>query len=180
MHALHKILVYLPDCFGNVPSDEMTDKDRIRRYAEDITECYLDHIFDWRETDTAGRWSDVYPDNILICSKNRDTFTRLLNRVMEDQQKVIEDGFLFLCKDIPDADKISLKELVDKLQDNTSLVGYPAHYLEEIASVLSGRYTFDSMFFNTHNYSSRLTPELKYAILDNPDKWALVLMDYHG
>lgn len=52
MHALHKILVNLKTNFGEYDAD----KNDIRAYAKKETEYFGDgDVFDWRETDTAGR-----------------------------------------------------------------------------------------------------------------------------
>ena len=59
MHVLHKILVYNEDGF-----DSMTENERIstaRCIAENSTDGYFGDAYDWRETETAGAWSEEYP-----------------------------------------------------------------------------------------------------------------------
>ena len=58
MHILHKILVYNEDGF-----DSMAENERIssaRSMAENSTDSYFGDAYDWRETETAGSWSEDY------------------------------------------------------------------------------------------------------------------------
>ena len=81
MHILHRILVHLP---GDVPASEGESRgeylDRIRFYAETETEDFHEIAFDWRETATAGSWSDEHPENVLLGSENREKLLRELKR----------------------------------------------------------------------------------------------------
>ena len=79
MHALHRILVKLED------KDETIDE--IRRFAENETEDYC-NAYDWRETDTAGRWESEYPCNVIL---GRDEPDKIIDEllVVRDQQENI-------------------------------------------------------------------------------------------
>ena len=90
MHILHRILVHLP---GDVPASEGESRgeylDRIRFYAETETEDFHEIAFDWRETATAGSWSDEYPENVLLGSEDGKRLIRKLKKVRESQAQEI-------------------------------------------------------------------------------------------
>lgn len=65
MHYLHRILVYLPDVISEEKMKEKELLETIRLYADAETECFYQRAFDWRETDSAGCWSDMYPQQDL-------------------------------------------------------------------------------------------------------------------
>ena len=62
MHALHKILVYIPDtlCDTKTMSREQ-QADAIRSYAEVETEEFLGSVFDCRKTKIAEGRTETYP-----------------------------------------------------------------------------------------------------------------------
>ena len=72
MHYLHKILVFIPyviESCGEI-SNKSDLMNEIRVYAECETEPYYTMAFDWRETQTAGRWENEYPENVLLAEDN--------------------------------------------------------------------------------------------------------------
>lgn len=73
MHYIHKILV----------KTNSKDKDEIRGQAVEETEQFWNTVYDWRETDTAGKWSDKYPDNVIIGSEDIEA---LIKAVEESRQ----------------------------------------------------------------------------------------------
>ena len=90
MHILHSILVHLP---GDVPASEGEScgeyLERIRSYAETETEDFHEIAYDWRETATAGSWSDEYPENVLLGSEDGKRLIRKLKKVRESQAQEI-------------------------------------------------------------------------------------------
>ena len=47
-------------------------------HAENTTEEFYQSVFDWRETDSAGSWSDEYPVNVLLAQDDVEQFIREL------------------------------------------------------------------------------------------------------
>ena len=79
MHYLHKILVYIPDAVTDRDNYERSELiDAIRTHAENTTEEFYQSVFDWRETDSAGSWSDEYPVNVLLAQDDVEQFIREL------------------------------------------------------------------------------------------------------
>lgn len=84
MHYLHKILVHIPDVDDEGENKEEI-KELIRSKAEDVTENYADQTFDWRETESAGRWKGEYPEQVYIAADNLDWFLKELEEVLISQ-----------------------------------------------------------------------------------------------
>ena len=81
MHILHKILVYNEDGF-----DSMAENERIssaRSMAENSTDSYFGDVYDWRETETAGAWSEEYPKQVYFADENLEWF---INEIKESIQ----------------------------------------------------------------------------------------------
>lgn len=164
MHALHRILVRLDTTDGE--SDEMIREARSR--AEELTEDYADSVFDWRETDTAGGWADEYTPNVILGKDNPDSLLKEIKGAEEDQKGEMEH----------------LKEAlhhqtVDRMFDDYYQHPASAWHLKQLAKLLYGEYAFDSCYFDTDNFSARITPETYSEIKKNPSEWALVFFDYH-
>ena len=51
--------------------------------------------------------------------------------------------------------------------------------LKTIANLLSGNYCFDSYFYNIDDGTSRINDNTLEKVKQSPEKWALVLFDYH-
>ena len=79
MHVLHKILVYKEEGF-DVTELEQERIDEARSLAEYDTEKYFEEVYDWRETETAGAWSDEYPKQVYFASDDIDWF---INEIKE-------------------------------------------------------------------------------------------------
>ena len=62
----------------------------IRLYADAETECFYQRAFDWRETDSAGCWSDMYPQQVYLASSDVDWFMNELQQVMLSQRTEID------------------------------------------------------------------------------------------
>ena len=91
MHYLHKILVYIPDVSKEADSmirDSLVSA--IRSHAESETEGFYKEVFDWRETDTAGRWSDAYPENVLLGSDDSNSLYEAVAECYQTQKSEID------------------------------------------------------------------------------------------
>lgn len=185
MHYLHRILVYIP----NVTDMTLKTTDRnefvakIRSYAEQQTESYYLQAFDWRETDSAGRWDNDYPINVILAEDNVGRFINELTEVIELRKDKIE-GCLDQLKNSVGTD---LEKIVPVLLSRKSFDDHyggadcmTPYYLYCIAAHLHGEYRCDSYFFNTQEGSADLFPDTIETIRKKPQNWALVMFDYHN
>lgn len=181
MHILHSILVHLP---GDVPASEGESRgeymERIRSYAEVETEDFHEIAYDWRETATAGGWSNEYPENVLLGSEDGKKLIRELKKVRESQAQEIRCYLESLLSCFDDR----LSGIVTELQKD-SLGGLPmrvSHYtfqLKKMAKLLDGEYFYDSCFYDTAKYTARLDGTTMREVREKPQDWALVFFDYH-
>lgn len=170
MHALHKILVNLKTDFGEYD----VDKNYIRAYAKKDTEYFGDgDVFDWRETDTAGRWSRFYPDNVLFAKDDIENFIKIIENGRTYQQHEMEYALERIKEKFGTTDLAKLNELISDDE-------WESYYVTLYADLLTGRYTFDSMFYDTSRSTSKITDKLIDSIKKNPNDYALVLFDYHN
>ena len=178
MHALHRILVYIPDVIGVAYDSEY--KDDIREFANTDTEMYGDgNVFDWRETDTAGRWSGDYPDNVIYAGDDLENVIRLLEIARAYQQEQIQWSLDRIRETFGTTDVAEIiKTLADK-EPNFETSWY-LYYVEHLVKILGGTYDFDSMFYNAAEGNSFITDSLIERIRKNPKDYALVLFDYHN
>lgn len=188
MHYLHKILVYIP--YVKESCGEASNKselmNNIRMYAEHETEEYYCDVFDWRETQTAGRWESEYPENVLLAVDNIQDFTDELREVKSYQDSSVDYALSRLKGTVgTDLEKI-VKDIWDRDDDLFGLdssdnwnVAMSSICLKDIAFMLSGIYTSDSMFYNTFERTARLYPSDIRKVENNPENWALVMFDYH-
>ena len=181
MHILHRILVHLP---GDVPASEGESRgeylERIRSYAETETEDFHEIAYDWRETATAGSWSDEYPENVLLGSEDGKRLIRKLKKVRENQAQEIRCNLESLLNCFGD----QLSSIVAALQKDSvgSLPMRVSHYtfqLKKMAKPLDGEYFYDSYFYDTAKYTARLDETTMREIQEKPQDWALVFFDHH-
>ena len=168
MHALHKILVKVPKKV--MTREEMVDacRDKAESITEDSTEA-----FDWREVYTAGRWSDVYPENVMFASENLDAFIKEIEESKRYQDKEIDT----CVKRIGEV-SINIGDIVKKNRDEVN--NYSVLYeMKLLAELLSGSYVFDSGFYDAELYTAKITKDTIRKIKRAPEKWALVMFDYH-
>lgn len=182
MHYLHKILVYIPDVNDDKETDKTELMDDIRSYAEDKTECFYEQAYDWRETDTAGRWEDEYPQNVIFASDDIDFFIDELTECTKSQKCMIDSDYGHIRNTVgSDLGKIidSIWNRASKYEGNrdSSLTEYR---LMCVSRLLYGDYYSGSMFYNTHDYTARLYNTDIDEIRENPENWALVMFDYHN
>lgn len=169
MHALHKVLVKVDQ--KSRDREEMVET--ARQDAEDLTKGFYDRAFDWRETDTAGRWSEEYPENVLLSKDGLDRFIKELEETRKYQRDQIA-----LCMERVAEVSTDLKTLVENNIDKIQNFG-ALFEVKLIAELLSGDYVFDSGFFDGNWYSAKVTDETIERVKEEPDDWALVMFDYH-
>lgn len=182
MHYLHRILVNvakLKEQEGHKPG-----KEDIRYYAESITEDYYRQAFDWRETESAGRWQAEYPKQVYFASKDIEWFVNELKEVITIQKDNIDFAMEQLRATCgTDLDKIieslwRFNDGFDNQEDGTN--DMIAYYLNKIAHTLHGNYEADSCFYNSDTYSARLYQSDIDEVIKKPQNWALVMFDYHN
>ena len=184
MHYLHKVLVYIPDIVAD-GDDRESLISAVRTHAESVTESFYDQAFDWRETDTAGRWAHIYPENVLLAGEDPNRFLQELERA-SDQQKQELDFHMQQLKGSVGTDLATIAEGIWKCRDifdteePDKFGGLTAYNLHCISAYLYGEYRCDSYFYNTNRYTARLYKTDVEAVKKSPDDWALVIFDYHS
>lgn len=183
MHALHKILVYIPDtlCDTKTMSREQ-QADAIRSYAEVETEEFLGSVFDCRKTKIAEGRTETYPENVLFAADDVERFTEELRQVM-DTQKVLVEHHVSKVKE-------SLGKDVEKIASEVFSMQGPYQsglsqdmalfYLRNLANFLYGEYQFDSQFYNLAEHTARVYPETIQIVKNEPENWAMALFNYHN
>ena len=168
MHALHRILVKLEE------KDETIDE--IRSFAESETQDYY-NAYDWRETDTAGRWESEYPCNVILGRDEPDKIVKELLTAREQQENVLHHHIESLKKYCPN---MNLEDIIKNCPRSSFGEGFlVAYHLKCIADHLIGAYDFDSAFFNTEDSDSIVSDDLVEEIKKKPEDWAIVLFDCH-
>lgn len=173
MHCLHKILVHVPDYVEN---DESLDeqKEEIRAAAEFGTEDFFEDVFDWRETDSAGRWQEEYPKQVYLASDDTDWFIKELLAVKSMQEGDIESCITQLRK----TSGLDLEAIRKKI-DEQGCGSMTAYYLLHLSKLLYGKYDFESGFYNLRDGTAKVSEEIIEEIKSKPKDWALVMFDYH-
>ncbi len=168
MHALHRILVKLED------KDETIDE--IRSFAKSETEDHY-NAYDWRETDTAGRWESEYPCNVILGRDEPDKIIEELITVRKEQENVLHHHIVCLKKYCPST---NIEDIIkNSPRSNFGEGGWISYHLKSIADHLVGVYDFDSAFFNTEDSDSIVSDDLVEEIKKKPEDWAIVLFDCH-
>lgn len=185
MHYLHKILVHIPEVTNQAESADNKDTlvQKIRNYAENETESFYQKAFDWRETDSAGRWSNEYPVNVIFAADDIERFVTELTTAMENQNA---ESHICLTQ-LKESVGTNLEEIVQGLQGryscDDSKNGFSfmtPYYFYCLAAQLYGEYRSDSYFYNTLEHSSCIFQKDIDQIRENPEYWALVMFDYHN
>lgn len=184
MHFLHKILVHIPSA---IEVHEDTSREEIlgavTLHAKDETECFYERAYDWREDNSAGRWSEEYPQQAYLASEDLEWFMKELDEIQIGQKCEIENCMKELCKNVG----IDLPGIVQQLWNRDRHNYDPkkgptemsAYYLRVLAQLLYGEYRCDSCFYNTNNNTARLYESDLNLIRESPKDWALVMFDYH-
>ena len=183
MHALHKILVYIPDtlCDTKTMSREQ-QADAIRSYAEVETEEFLGSVFDCRKTKIAEGRTETYPENALFAADDVERFTEELRQVMDTQKVLVEHHVLKVKESLgTDIEKIAAE--VFSMQGpywSGSSQEMALLYLRNLANFLFGEYQFDSRFYNLAEHTARVYPETIQIVKNEPENWAMALFNYHN
>lgn len=188
MHYLHRILVYIPDCCELKTSRKEKIKE-IRCYAESMTEEYDGPAFDWRETETAGRWADEYPQQVYFAADNIEWFEKELKDVQMIQKHEAEKCLAEIKTSVgTDLEKIykilSERKMYFDEQTEKKVSGCDrymvAYYLHHLSEILHGDYCSNSYFYDTHEITASLYDSKIEQIKAEPQNWALVMFDYHN
>lgn len=174
MHYLHRILV-------TVNQDEnREDKiDSARLTAESETEEFYGVVWDWRETETAGRWADEYPINVILASDNVDRFVDEMIDCRNSQIEFIKRMMCMAKETISlDIGNMDDAEVIEESYNKPYNVGF--YGLKSALEILTGTYTSNSCFYDTENGDSKITPELIEQVRSSPKRYALVMFDYHN
>ena len=179
MHSLHKILINVKQ-FGDLERDDLISE--VRSYAESETDCFYETAYDWRETDCAGRWSDIYPENVML---GKEKPGQILKEVL--QCRASQEEELDMClQQLGSLAECSLVELKQKLWTSNSRKQsiddgtYLAPYLiKNIGKLLNGDYYYDSFFFDTSDFTAKISSKTIEEIKSAPQDWALVFFDQH-
>lgn len=168
MHALHRILVKLEDKNETI--------DEIRSFAKNETEDYY-NAYDWRETDTAGRWESEYPCNVILGRDEPDKIIDELLVVRDQQENILRHHVESLKKYCP---SMNIEDIIkNSPRSSFGEGGLISYHLKCISGLLVGAYDFGSAFFNTEECDSIINDELINEIRKKPEDWAVVLFDCH-
>lgn len=181
MHTLNKVLVYKEEGFDmSEPKSELIDDARC--IAESETEAYYGAVYDWRETETAGRWEDEYPEQVYFASDNIDWFISEINEAVQSQK----DELARYMAELTEKSATNLTDIVPVLMSDEREPEQSKYYssatafaLWKVARLAYGEYNCDSYIFNAKDRTARIYSEDIEAIKREPDKWALVMFDYH-
>ena len=183
MHALHKILVYIPDTLCDTKTMRQEQQaDAIRSYAEVETEEFLGSVFDCRKTKIAEGRTETYPENVLFAADDVERFTEELRQVM-DTQKVLVEHHVSKVKESLGTDIEKIAAEVFSMQApyrSGSSQEMALLYLRNLANFLFGEYQFDSRFYNLAEHTARVYPETIQIVKNEPENWAMALFNYHN
>ena len=184
MHFLHKILVKISNAVADrerYENDELVDT--VRRYAENGTDSFYERAYDWRETESAGRWAAEYPVNVLFADDDLDGFIHELEEAMENQRYELN----YALRTIKNSVGTDLEKIVEGLAGRKRALNgedgfnnMTAFYLHCVAAHLYGEYRCDSCFYNTSEWTAFICAEDIESVKADPSDWALVMFDYHN
>lgn len=183
MHILHRILVPLT---RNNGLDKIVNRkeliDRIRAYAESETNEFYPSVYDWRETETAGRWSDLYPENVLLGKEVPERLLKEVEKCQQEQTDTLKEHLKALT-DISD-DKLSvLVKKINSFSDSEKVIlsdaSLAAYRLNCLSMILYGKYYYESYFYDVDSYTAKIDYNTIKKIKEKPSNWALVLFDCH-
>lgn len=182
MHTLHTILVYIPDVQIDSSCSRAEKIRKIRDYADNMTEGFVDFVFDWRETGTAGRWSSSFPENVLLVSENLENAEEKLLSCSQYQKDLLEKHIRKLtewCDEPVSQVARRLWDMEANIITECSPKDRAPFEFMEIAKQIYGVYMSDSYFYDTSEQTARITEKTLKKVKAAPQDWALVLFDYH-
>ena len=180
MHVLHRILVHIPDACNVSGMEREEIIDSVRSQAESRTEEFADIVYDWRETETAGGWSEEYPENVLLGSESQERLIEELEEVRKFQCGEIEANLASFKERAGNSltAAVNMMQVSSEEQDGRE-VSMARYYLKKLAKLLCGEYNCDSGFYDTESYSARVDNGTLEKVRRKPEDWALVCFDYH-
>ena len=188
MWAIHSILVHIPTATESALKEKgaLTKaqiKDCVIQYALDETLDFSDEVYDCRTyiEDEEGNplvifaeddWKAFEDDLVRVDTAQQNAAKNLLNQI----KKLVGSTDL---SDLLQAHKAaSLSNRVKMGAKDSSYVNLLGYFLKQFASLIHGDYFFDSMFYDTYNYTS-LVPEIG-KLKKSPKDWAIVQFDCHN
>lgn len=184
MHFLHKILVHIPDAIDVAEATPRAEiLNAVTCYARNETECFYERAYDWREDDSAGRWSDEYPQQAYLASENLEWFIKELEDIQHTQKSEITCAL----ENLKNTVGTDLLQIIPKIWERDGrnydpaigITEMSAYYLRVLAELLYGEYRCDSCFYNTKENTARLFQRDLDEIRQSPSEWAMVMFDYH-
>ncbi len=166
MHALHKILVNISNETNKMSREEKVKA--LRRLAEEDTEQFCGIAYDWRETKTAGRWAEKFPENVIFAYENPKMFRKFLEDVAHSK----EEHMTYYIKKLREGGVVDITDLAKGK-------GNP-YYLKRLAILLEDDYNDDLNFYNQYTCCGSITQEDIDDIMAEKENWAIVLFDCHN
>lgn len=186
MHSLNTILVQIEknEQYNKLSEEEKEKSDRediyyARETAESKTESYIDTVYDWRETSTAGRWSNEYPINVILGRTEPERLIKELERCLSYRTNKIKQYLSDLKSENNSSDIETISENIIKNEDMDNGKWLSDYYFIRLATLLYGEYTHDSLFFDTTECDSKISKAKIEKIKNEIDQYALVFFDYH-
>ena len=186
MHSLNTILVKIEktEQYDKMSKEEKEkiDKEDIvcaRETAESETESYIDNVYDWRETSTAGRWKDEYPVNVILGRTEPERLIKELERCLSYRTNKIKQYLSDLKSENNSSDIETISENIIKNEDMDNGKWLSDYCFLRLATLLYGEYTHDSLFFDTTECDSKISKAKIEKIKNEIDQYALVFFDYH-
>lgn len=173
MHFLNTILVKLTNKLSNEEYIKYA-----RNIAEEETEQFIYDVFDWRETDTAGRWADEYPVNVILGKTEQERFIEELEKCLNYRTNKIKQYLSYLKVENGSSDIETISENIIKEED-TDRTRLSEFYFTRLATLLNGEYAYYSVFFDTTELNSKISIAKIEKIKNEIDQYALVFFDHH-
>lgn len=168
MHYCHYILVKREDIRINY------SKNAIRNIAARDTESFENKLFKQRTIDSAGIFSQIYPDNVIFAEDNVERFIDILVLCHNNAMNIIKNYAAML-------EKFDITEIVDTFDAEREIdfiTSMRFYYLNALHKILANEYTNDVCFYNTVTNDAMNSNELLQKIKECPFDYALVVMDY--
>lgn len=147
-----------------------------KRVGDEFAERYadgsvFDSVFDYAVTDTAGRWSDEYPDNVefsmadmmIILEEMKERQTARKAALVEEINK---------CLGTTD-----IKEALSCDADDTNPIGW--YYLNKLSDRMLGFYTISCPEFIYLDDDRSDVTDVMQDVEENPGKYGILFADCH-
>lgn len=144
-----------------------------KRVGDEFAGRYADgSVFDCAVTDTAGRWSDEYPDNVEF---NMADMMIILEEMKERQtaRKAALVEEINKCLGTTD-----IKEALSCDADDTNPIGW--YYLNKLSDRMLGFYTISCPeLVYLDDDRSDVTDDVMQDVEENPGKYGILFADCH-